>query len=75
VHSFSVVHRAPGPAFRDNTPYAVLLIELDEGPRMISSLIGVSPDAASFGLRVRLVCEAVTGEISLPRFTPADSGP
>ena len=36
VHSFSVVHRAPGPAFKQDTPYAVLLVELAEGPRMIS---------------------------------------
>lgn len=71
VLSFSVVHRAPGPAFKGDTPYAVLLVELDEGPRMISSLTGASPEAATFGLRVRLVCEAVTDEISLPRFTPA----
>jgi uncharacterized OB-fold protein len=28
VHSFSVVHRAPGPAFKQDTPYAVLLVEL-----------------------------------------------
>jgi uncharacterized OB-fold protein len=36
VHSWSVVHRAPGPAFRADTPYAVLLVTLDEGPRLIS---------------------------------------
>ena len=75
VYSFSVVHRAPGPAFRDDTPYAVLLVELDEGPHVISSLTGATPEVATFGLRVRLVCEAVTDEISLPRFTPAEPGP
>jgi uncharacterized OB-fold protein len=72
VHSFSVVHRAPGPAFSKDTPYAVLLVELDEGPRMISSLVGAKPEAASFGMRVRLVCDPVTSDISLPRFQRAD---
>ena len=40
VYSYSVVHRAPGPAFKADTPYAVLLVELAEGPRMISTLVG-----------------------------------
>jgi len=72
VYSFSVVHRAPGPAFKDDTPYAVLLVELDEGPRMISSFVGGKPEDVTFGMRLRLVCEPVTGEISLPRFMPID---
>jgi hypothetical protein len=32
------LHRAPGPAFKADVPYAVLLIDLEEGPRMISIL-------------------------------------
>jgi uncharacterized protein len=75
VYSFSVVHRAPGPAFSQDTPYAVLLVELDEGPRMISSLIGAAPESVTFGTRVRLVCDPVTDEISLPRFQPVGDEP
>lgn len=71
VHSYSVVHRAPGPAFKNDTPYAVLLVELEEGPRMISSLVGADPEQASFDMPVQLVCEKITDEISLPRFKPA----
>lgn len=71
VHAFSVVHRAPGPAFRDDTPYAVLLVELDEGPRMISSLVQADPADARIGMRVELVCERVSPEVVLPRFRPA----
>ncbi len=70
VYSFSVVHRAPGPAFKEDAPYAVLLVELDEGPRMISSFVGGKPEDVAFGMRLRLVCDSVTEEISLPRFTP-----
>lgn len=71
VHSFSVVHRAPGPAFRRDVPYCVLLVELEEGPRMISSLIGADPASVTFDMAVELVCEAVSDEIALPRFKPA----
>lgn len=68
VHSFSVVHRAPGPAFKQDTPYAVLLVELEEGPRMISSLAGADPMSVDFGNPVELVCERLEDGTVLPRF-------
>jgi uncharacterized OB-fold protein len=63
VHSFSVVHRAPG--------YAVLLVELREGPRMISTYVGGDPAEVTFEMDVTLVCEQVSDEITLPRFRRA----
>mgnify|MGYP000867393104 CR=1 FL=1 len=71
VHSFSVVHRAPGPAFKQDTPYAVLLVELEEGPRIISSLIDADPMSVVFDMPVALVCDPVDGRTVLPRFRPA----
>lgn len=73
VYSFSVVHRAPGPAFKQDVPYAVLLVELDEGPRMVSRLVGADPLAIRFGMRMQLVCTPVSTEISLPCFTPVEA--
>jgi DUF35 OB-fold domain, acyl-CoA-associated len=40
VYLFSLVHCSPGPAFRKDVPYCVLLVELEEGPHMISLLTG-----------------------------------
>lgn len=74
VHSFSVVHRAPGPAFKQDTPYAVLLVELEEGPRMISSLVDGDPMTVSFDMAVELVCERVNAQVVLPRFRPVGAG-
>ncbi len=71
VHSFSVVHRAPGPAFKADVPYAVLLVELREGPRMISTFVGGDPAEVTFDMDVMLVCEQVSDEITLPRFRRA----
>ena len=68
VYSYSVVHRAPGPAFKADTPYAVLLVELAEGPRMISSLVGADPSTVAIGMDVVLVCERVDDDVTLPRF-------
>jgi uncharacterized OB-fold protein len=71
VHSFSVVHRAPGPAFRDDVPYAVLLVDLEEGPRMISTYTGGKPEDVTFDMDVALVCDEISDETTLPRFRRA----
>ena len=71
VHSFSVVHRAPGPAFKADLPYAVLLIDLAEGPRMISTYTGGNPEEVTFDMDVVLVCEKISDDVTLPRFRRA----
>ena len=71
VHSFSVVHRAPGPAFKADVPYAVLLIDLAEGPRMISTYTGGEPGEVTFDMDVMLVCEKLDADVTLPRFRRA----
>lgn len=69
IHSYSVVHRAPGPAFKGDVPYAVLLVELEEGPRMISSLVGKDFDALDFDLPVKLQTVQISDEVCLPCFS------
>jgi uncharacterized protein len=71
VHSWSVVHRAPGPAFRGDVPYAVLLVDLAEGPRLISALVQGDPQAVHAGMALQLVCEEVAPGVVLPKFRPA----
>jgi uncharacterized OB-fold protein len=71
VHSFSVVHRAPGPAFKADVPYAVLLVDLEEGPRMISTYFGGKPEDVAFDMDVMLVCEQIDESTTLPRFRRA----
>jgi uncharacterized OB-fold protein len=71
VHSFSVVHRAPGLAFKADVPYAVLLVDLEEGPRMISTYAGGKPEDVTFDMNVTLVCERIDDSTTLPRFRRA----
>ncbi|MEW4982551.1 MAG: Zn-ribbon domain-containing OB-fold protein [Cycloclasticus sp.] len=68
IHSYSVVHRAPGPAFKLDVPYAVLLIDLEEGPRMISSLVGKDFDALNFDIPVKLKTVQIADDSYLPCF-------
>lgn len=72
IYSYSVVYRAPGPAFKDDVPYAVLLVQLEEGPRMISSLVGKNFDALDFDVAVKLTTGAISDEICLPYFELVD---
>ena len=65
LHSFTVVHRAP-PELAAEAPYVVALIDLEEGPRMMSRLVGVEPAAVAVGMAVEL---AISGEPPLPFFT------
>jgi uncharacterized OB-fold protein len=53
VYSYSVVHRAPSKAFADQVPYVVAIIETDEGPHLMSRIVGIAPEAVTIGLRVK----------------------
>src|SRR3954470_9125297 len=44
VYSFIVAHRAFHPGFKPELPYVVAIIELEEGPKMMSNVIGLDPD-------------------------------
>jgi uncharacterized OB-fold protein len=48
----------------------VAVIELDEGPRMYSNVIGVPPAQLSCDMKVEVAYEPITNEITLPKFKP-----
>ena len=68
VYSYSVVHRPQGPEFE--VPYIVAIVELDEGPRMLTSLVDISPDEVQIGMPVQVSFEDA-GDLALYRFGPS----
>ncbi len=72
IYSFSTVHRPPSAEFKEDVPYTVVLVELAEGPRMISTLLDAPPETVRIGQTVEIVYEPATPEIALPRFRPVD---
>lgn len=70
VHSFTVVHRAPSPAFRGDVPYVLALVDLADGFRMMLDIIYCDPETIRIGQRVRIVFEDRGGQ-NLPQATPA----
>ncbi len=72
LHTFAIVERSPIPAFRDKVPFVVAIVELAEGPRLPTNLVGVAavPNQITVGMEVEVVFEDLTEEITLPVFRP-----
>ena len=71
VFSVAVMHQANHPWFAARVPYAVVVVELEEGARLTSTVVGLDPGAIELDLPVEVDFEDVTPEISLPVFRPA----
>ena len=70
IFSYVVYHRVYHQAFAGDVPYAVAVIELDEGPRMVSNVVGMPPDQLKCDMKVEIVYERVSDTITLPKFRP-----
>ncbi|MFF5439714.1 bifunctional MaoC family dehydratase N-terminal/OB-fold nucleic acid binding domain-containing protein [Streptomyces achromogenes] len=68
VYSYVVVHHPPVPGF--DLPYAVVLVELAEGVRMVGNVVGVPYDEVRIGMPVRAGFRRVDEELTLPVFQP-----
>ncbi|MPZ23884.1 MAG: hypothetical protein GEU28_10120 [Dehalococcoidia bacterium] len=76
VYSFAIQYRAQMPGFEDELPYLTALVDLDEGPRLMTNLVEVEPDPVSVrcDMPVEVVFADINDEISLPKFRPAAGG-
>lgn len=71
VFSFVTYQRLYHKGWEGEVPYVVAVIELDEGPRLLSSIVGIAPERVACDMRVKVVFDDVTPDATLPRFTPA----
>lgn len=69
VHSFSVVRRAALPAFASRVPYVLALIDLEEGPRMMSHILGDDSGQTRIGDHVEVCFELCADGAKLPQFS------
>ena len=74
IHSHTTVQRAPTAAFKEDVPYVIALIDLDEGFRMMMNWRGDDPATARIGDRVRVVFEANASPWPLPQAVPVQIG-
>ncbi len=81
VYTFSVVRQNQMPEFREAVPYVVAYVQTDEGPQLLTNIVGCEPSAVSIGMRVKVDFVAVEGDprgatpidakLGVPRFVPA----
>lgn len=71
VYSFSVIRRPAGPEFRPYAPYVLALIELEEGVRMMSWVVGCPPEQVQVDMPVQVVFRDLGGWPAVPCFAPA----
>jgi uncharacterized protein len=70
VYSFTVVRQAPGE-WKASVPYVIAYVELAEGPRVLTNVVGCEVDDVHVGLAVSAVFERSPGGVGVLRFTPA----
>jgi uncharacterized OB-fold protein len=73
VFSWTVTHQVLDPAYADEAPYAVVVVELDEGPRVVGNLRELAPNALTLDLPVEVEFELVADGIALTHFRPSRS--
>jgi len=71
VYAFSIQHGPALPVFKDEVPYVVALVDLEEGPRMMTNIVGCPPDQVAVGQKVVLRWDPVEDGRAVAVFGPA----
>jgi hypothetical protein len=69
IRTFGVMHQKYHPGFFDELPYTVAIVELDEGPRLPTNIVGLGDRKAVIGMRVMVDWERHE-DVALPKFRP-----
>jgi uncharacterized protein len=71
LYTYSVVHVNDLPPFNERVPYVAAIVELDEGPRVMTNVEGVPFEALQCGMAVTVEFKAISDDISIPVFRPS----
>jgi len=71
VYTYSVVYINRAPGWDDKTPYVVAYVELEEGVRMMTNIVGCDPETVKIDMPVEVTFEDLSEEVALPVFKPA----
>ena len=72
VYSYVITHQPFGEEWRDEVPYVVAIVELDDVPtvRLLANMVDCKPEDVKIGMPVEVVFDDVTERVTLPRFKP-----
>ena len=71
LYTWSVVHRNDLPPFPERVPYVAAVVDLDEGPRMMTNVVECDHDALKIGMPLQVTFERRTDDVTVPVFRPA----
>jgi uncharacterized protein len=71
LYTWSVVHLNDLPPFRDKVPYVAAMVDLAEGPRMMTEVVGADPAELRVGMAVRVDFAPLDADFHVPVFRPA----
>lgn len=66
VYSWVTYQESPHPGFK--APYSVVLLEMEEGVRLVSNMVDIKPEEISIGMPVEVVFEDIAEDLTLPKF-------
>ncbi|MHB8439285.1 MAG: Zn-ribbon domain-containing OB-fold protein [Acidimicrobiales bacterium] len=70
VYSFTVIRQQYQRPFRDWVPYVVALVDLEEGPRLMTNIVDCDPEEVHIGMPVMARFEPVSDDAALALFAP-----
>jgi uncharacterized protein len=73
VYTFTATYQNQSPGFRDELPYVLAYVTLDEGVQMLTNIVGCPADQVKIGMPVEVTFEDVNDHIAIPRFKPIAS--
>jgi uncharacterized protein len=71
LYTYSVVHRNDLPPFPERVPYVAAVVDLEEGPRMMTNVVGCDHDDLAVGMDLTVEFRQETDEVTVPVFRPA----
>jgi uncharacterized OB-fold protein len=71
LYTFAIMHQVMNPGFAGSVPYNVSQIDLAEGVRMISNVVGVENRGLRIGMKLEVFFDEIGDNISVPKFRPA----
>lgn len=70
VYTFTIVRQHPDPYFANKVPYVYAVVTLDEGPRLVTNIEGIDPEAVTCDMRVKVAFEPIGAGMAVPIFRP-----
>ena len=71
VYTYSIVHHNDLPPFNQRVPYVAAIVDLAEGPWVMTNLVEAEHDAIHIGMAVEVAFQSVSEDVTIPGFRPA----